>query len=51
MIISIIIIFFAHIILGMRKEKNLEYMKNLDERETFVNNFTKREEKNETKRI
>jgi len=31
----------------MRKEKEFEYMKNLDEREILVKNFNKKEEKNE----
>jgi len=30
----------------MRTIKNVEYMKNLDERETFINDFIKKEEKN-----
>ena len=31
----------------MRNLREIEYMKNLDERETFVNNFSKKEQKNE----
>lgn len=31
----------------MRKDKEFEYMKNLDEREILVKNFNKKEEKNE----
>jgi hypothetical protein len=33
----------------MRKQNDIEYMKNLDEKEIFVNNFTKKEHQNETK--
>lgn len=35
----------------MRKEYNIEYLKNIDEKETFVGNFGKKDVKNETKRI
>lgn len=37
---------FAHIRI-MRKENQFEFMKNLDERETFTKKFNKKEEKNE----
>jgi len=32
----------------MRKEINFDYQKNLDEREVFVREFVKKENKNET---
>ena len=37
---------FTHII-GMRREQSFEQLKPIDEKETFVNNFSKKEDKNE----
>ncbi len=34
----------------MRNQKEFEYLKNSDERETFVGDFIKKENKNETQR-